>query len=164
MPWGFEVVIPQGFDYRKSRAAYDEWTRLGVKRADGGGYPGSGEGILFFPTGLPGPAFIVTPNYHVLREYNNSDAYAISIGHLADRMRGAPPLKGAWPKHNTTLPKDDRVAIQRKLAARGYKVTKFDGPITFDQRDYIRAEQVKLGLLPDGHPSAQLMERMGIKR
>ena len=71
LPWGFEVAIPQGFDHRKSRAAYDEWTRLGVKRADGRAYPASGEGILFFPTGVPGPAFIITPNYHVLREYNN---------------------------------------------------------------------------------------------
>ncbi len=164
LPWGFEVAIPQGFDYRKSRAAYGEWTRLGVTRTDGGTYPASGEGILFFPTGLPGPAFVITPNYHVLREYNNSDAYAISIGHLADRMRGAPPLKARWPKHNTTLPKDDRVALQRKLAALGYNVTKFDGPITFEQRDYIRAEQLKLGMLPDGHASAQLLDRMGIKR
>ena len=164
LPWGFEVALPQGFDYRKSRATYDEWTRLGVKRSDGRVYPASGEGILFFPTGVPGPAFIITPNYHVLREYNNSDAYAISIGHLADRMRGAPPLKAHWPQHNTTLPKDDRVALQRKLAELGYNVTKFDGPITFEQRDFIRTEQVKLGLLPDGHASATLLDRMGIKR
>jgi membrane-bound lytic murein transglycosylase B len=164
LPWGFEVSIPQGFDYRKSRAGYEEWTRLGVRRADGRAYPSSGEGILFFPTGVPGPAFIVTPNYHVLREYNNSDAYAISIGHLADRMRGGAPIRAAWPKHNTTLPRDDRIALQKRLAELGHDVTLFNGPITFEQRDYIRAEQVKLGMLPDGHASAALLDRMGIRR
>ena len=40
----------------------------------------------------------------------------------------------------------------------------FNGPITFEQRDFIRAEQVKLGMLPDGHASAALLDRMGIKR
>ena len=164
LPWGFEVLIPQGFDYTKSRAPFEAWTKLGVKRADGKAYPSSGAGVLFFPTGVPGPGFIITENYHVLREYNNSDAYAISIGHLADRMRGAPPFKTPWPKENTTLPRDDRIELQKRLGALGYDVKLFNGPITFEQRDFIRAEQVKLGMLPDGHASAALLDRMGIKR
>jgi membrane-bound lytic murein transglycosylase B len=164
LPWGFEVTIPRGFDHRKSRATFAEWMRLGVKRADGKAFPPAGEGILFFPTGVPGPGFVITENYHVLREYNNSDAYAISIGHLADRMRGGAPFKTPWPKHNTTLPRDDRIALQKRLAELGYDVTLFNGPITFEQRDFIRTEQVKLGMLPDGHASAALLDRMGIKR
>jgi lytic murein transglycosylase len=164
LPWGFEVAIPQGFDHRRSRASFEDWVKLGVTRADGRPYPSSGEGILFFPTGVPGPAFIITENYHVLREYNNSDAYAISIGHLADRMRGGAPFKTPWPKTNTTLPRDDRIALQKRLAELGYDVKLFNGPITFDQRDFIRAEQVKLGMLPDGHASAALLDKMGIRR
>ena len=140
LAWGFEVAIPQGFDYKKSRATFEEWTKLGVRRAEG--LPVNGDGILFFPTGVPGPGFVITENYHVLREYNNSDAYAISIGHLADRMHGSAPFKAAWPKENTTLPRDDRIALQRRLAALGYEVKLFNGPITFEQRDFIRAEQV----------------------
>jgi membrane-bound lytic murein transglycosylase B len=164
VPWGFEVAIPAGFDYRKSRGTFDEWTKLGVRRTDGKAYPASGDGILFFPTGVPGPAFVITANYHVLREYNNSDAYAISIGHLADRMHGGAPFKTPWPKQNTTLPRDDRIALQKRLAELGYDVKLFNGPITFEQRDFIRAEQVKLGMLPDGHASATLLDRMGVKR
>ena len=164
VPWGFEVAIPAGFDYRKSRGTFDEWTKLGVRRTDGKAYPASGDGILFFPTGVPGPAFVITANYHVLREYNNSDAYAISIGHLADRMHGGAPFKTPWPKQNTTLPRDDRIALQKRLAELGYDVKLFNGPITFEQRDFIRAEQVKLSMLPDGHASANLLDRMGIKR
>jgi lytic murein transglycosylase len=162
--WGYEVTIPKGFDYTNSRATFEEWTKLGVKRADGRAYPASGDGILFFPTGVPGPGFVITENFHVLREYNNSDAYAISIGHLADRMRGGGPFKTPWPQHATTLPRNDRIALQRRLAELGYDVKLFNGPITFEQRDFIRAEQVKLGMLPDGHASAALLDKMGIKR
>ena len=28
--WGFEVTVPQGFDYRRSRASYADWAALGV--------------------------------------------------------------------------------------------------------------------------------------
>ncbi len=104
--WGFEVITPSGFDYRRSRGTFAEWTKLGVKRADGAAFPKDGEGILFWPAGAQGPGFLVTKNYDVLKEYNNSDAYAISIGHLADRMAGGPPIKATWP------------ATDRPLAAR----------------------------------------------
>ena len=76
-------------------------------------------------------------------------------------MRGGAPFKTPWPKENTTLPRDDRIALQKRLATLGYDVKLFNGPITFEQRDFIRAEQVKLGMLPDGHASAALLDRMG---
>ena len=40
MPWGFEVIVPKGFDLMKSRATFDEWSKLGVRRADGKAFPG----------------------------------------------------------------------------------------------------------------------------
>jgi membrane-bound lytic murein transglycosylase B len=51
LPWGFEVTIPSGFDYRKSRAPFADWSGLGVKRADSGAWPSAGEAILLFPSG-----------------------------------------------------------------------------------------------------------------
>src|ERR1700731_518228 len=39
LPWGFEVVVPQNFDYRLSRGALRYWTPRGLKRADGGRLP-----------------------------------------------------------------------------------------------------------------------------
>ena len=44
------------------------------------------EGYLLMPAGRNGPAFIVTPNFYVLKEYNESDLYALFIGHGADRI------------------------------------------------------------------------------
>jgi len=163
LPWGFEVSIPPHFDYMKSRGSYEEWRRLGVRRADGRPFPASGNGILFFPSGAKGPGFIVTPNYDVLKEYNNSDAYAIAVGHLADRLAGAGPFRGHWPADDRPLSRDARIALQKKLASLGYRVKDFEGHVDFDLRDNIRAEQKKLGLVPDGNPTPLLLQKLGIE-
>lgn len=162
LPWGFEVMVPQDFDYMRSRATFAEWNVLKVRRADGKPFPVSGQGILFFPSGAGGPSFIVTENFDVLKEYNNSDAYALAVGHLADRIRGGDLIKTPWPKDDRQLSRDARVALQKTLAALGYKVNEFDGHIDFDLRDNIRAEQKKLGMVPDGHPTSALLEKLGV--
>ena len=163
LPWGFEVTVPKSFDYMCSRANFTEWEALGVRRADGKQFPSSGQGILFFPSGADGPGFIVTENFDVLKEYNNSDAYAIAVGHLADRIHGGGLIKAAWPKDDRQLSRDARIALQRKLSALGYKVNEFEGHIDFDLRDNIRAEQKKLGMVPDGTPTLLLLDRLGVK-
>jgi membrane-bound lytic murein transglycosylase B len=162
LPWGFEVIVPKGFDYMKSRASFAEWKKLGVHRADGKAFPGQGHGILFFPAGSSGPGFIVTENYDVLKEYNNSDAYAIAVGHLADRMQGGTPFKTAWPADDHPLSRDARIALQKKLGSLGYKVTDFEGHVDFDLRDNIRAEQKKFGMIPDGNPTPGFLEKLGL--
>ncbi len=163
LPWGFEVMVPNGFDTMRSRASFVDWQKLGVRRADGKAFPRDGQGIMFFPAGAKGPAFIVTENFDVLKAYNNSDAYAIAVGHLADRMNGGVPIKAAWPKDDHPLPRDARVALQRRLAVLGYKVNEFEGHVDFDLRDNIRTEQAKHGMVPDGNPTPALLEKIGVK-
>jgi membrane-bound lytic murein transglycosylase B len=163
LPWGFEVMVPNGFDFMHSRDSFAGWHKLGVRRADGKPFPQAGNGILFFPSGAKGPAFIVTENFEVLKEYNNSDAYAVAVGHLADRMHGGALIKARWPADDHQLSRDARIALQKKLAALGYKVHDFEGHIDFDLRDDIRAEQKKFGLLPDGNPTTAFLEKLGLK-
>lgn len=158
LPWGFEVTVPANFDFRHSRGAFPQWTALGFRRADGGVLPAGGSAYLLFPSGARGPAFLVTGNFEAIKRYNNSDAYALAIAHLADRLRGAPARAGKWPADDRQLTRDERIRVQRALAARGYKVDNFVGQIDFEQRDGIRAEQAKAGLRPDGHPNAALLE------
>ena len=162
LAWGFEVMVPAGFDYMRSRGSFDDWRQLGVRRADGKAFPTSGNVILFFPSGAKGPGFIVTPNYDVLKEYNNSDAYAIAVGHLADRLAGAGPFKAKWPADDRPLSRDARIALQKKLAALGYAVKDFEGHVDFDLRDDIRREQARFGMTPDGNPTSALLERLSI--
>jgi peptidoglycan lytic transglycosylase B len=166
LPWGFEVTVPGGFDMMHSRDSFAGWQRLGLARADGKPFPKDspehGGGILFWPAGAKGPAIMVTGNYAVLKEYNNSDAYAVAVGHLADRMQGGLPIKAAWPADDRPLSRDARIALQKKLAALGYPVKDFEGHVDFELRDNIRAEQKKLGMIPDGNPTAALLDRLGV--
>jgi membrane-bound lytic murein transglycosylase B len=162
-PWGFEVVVPQGFDYRRSRGSFAEWSKLGVGRADGRQLPAAGKAILFFPSGAAGPAFLVTENFVVIKQYNNSDAYALAVAHLADRLHGGGPIRAAWPSDDRQLSLDARIALQHKLAELGYEVHDFEGHIDFDLRDAIRSMQLKFGMVSDGHPTAALLERLGVR-
>ena len=86
LPWGFEVSVPAGFDYRVSRCSMAECAQRGLRRADGNLLPAAGNAILFFPSGATGPAFLVTDNFIALKRFNNSDAYALAVAVLADRL------------------------------------------------------------------------------
>jgi membrane-bound lytic murein transglycosylase B len=158
-PWGYEVAIPEGFDYRKSRASFAEWQALGVRRADGGKFPASGDGILFFPSGASGPGFVVTGNYEAIKRYNLSDAYSLTVAGTADRLRGMSGYRGKWPEV-IPLNREQRIRMQKLMQAKGYPVNNVVGQIDFDLRDQIRILQVKFGLLPDGHPTETFLQRL----
>ena len=160
LPWGFEIRVPQGFDYRVSRGTFAEWTRRGLRRADGEPLPAAGAAILFFPSGAAGPAFLITENFVVLKRFNNSDAYALAVSELADRLRGRPPFRDAWPLDDFQPSRSQRIALQHRLAALGYKVADFEGHFDFDLRDAVRDVQQKYGMIPDGHPSRVFLARI----
>lgn len=160
LTWGFEVSVPNNFDYRRSRASFAQWVELGAVRADGRAFPKSGDAILFFPSGASGPAFLVTENFTVIKRYNDSDVYALAVAHLADRVHGARPIRKKWPADDVQLSREQRIQLQRRLAEIGYPVREFEGHIDFDLRDGIRNMQVKFGMIPDGHPTAALLERL----
>ena len=160
LPWGFPVTLPPGFDIGATgRAPFPAWAERGVARADGGALPPEGEGILYFPAGAPGPAFLVTTNFTVIKTYNSSDSYVLAVATLADRIAGAAPVAGSWP---TVAPvgRDDRIALQARLAALGYNVDDRAGRISLTLRDTVRSAQAKNGLVPDGNPTAALLKAL----
>ena len=163
LPWGFEVTVPAQFDYMQSRGAFKEWAARGIRRADGGEFPQAGNAFMLFPSGAGGPAFLVTDNFNVIKSYNNSDVYAIAVGHLADRMHGGPRIKTPWPTEDPQLSRAQRISLQTRLKAMGYTVKDFQGRLDFDIRDAVRTEQKKLGLRPDGHPTAAFLQRIGAR-
>lgn len=160
LPWGFEVTLPRQFDFRYSRASFPDWVALGVRRSDGRAMPQQGEGILFFPSGIRGPAFLVTENFNVLKTYNTSDVYALAIGHLADRMRGGAPIATRWPDDDLQLSREARMRMQKRIAELGYKVSNFEGLIDFELRDAIRDIQGKAGQVPDGYPGPVFLQTL----
>lgn len=158
-PWGFQVAVPPGLDLRASRGEARDWAARGVARADGAPMPDAGELTLFFPAGAAGPAFLVTPNYEVLKTYNFSDAYVLSVAHLADRMAGGAPLRGPWPDV-PPMGRLDRIALQARLADLGYAVDNREGRVSLALRDTIRTAQARVGLPPDGNPTAALLQAL----
>jgi membrane-bound lytic murein transglycosylase B len=159
LPWGYEVTIPRDFDYRISRRTFAEWAALGVRRADGGKFPASGEGILFFPSSASGPGFVVTGNYEAIKRYNLSDAYSLTVAGTANRLRGMDGYRAKWPQV-IPLNREQRIRMQKLMQAKGYPVNNVVGQIDFDLRDQIRVLQVKFGLLPDGHPTETFLEKL----
>jgi lytic murein transglycosylase len=108
-----------------------------------------------------GPRFSVTRNYDALKRYNNSDAYAIGVGHLADRIAGGGPLRGGFPPDANGMTRADRVALQRGLTARGFDTGGTDGVIGSNTRAAIGAYQTSRGLPATGEPSLALLRSLG---
>ncbi len=99
LPWGFEVRLPSNFALRDAdlslRAPFSAFAARGVERADGSPWPESGEGRLMILAGLKGPVFLVTSNFDVIKTYNDSTAYALSVALLGDAVKGGRPLVSA---------------------------------------------------------------------
>ena len=108
-----------------------------------------------------GVQFTVTRNFNVLKSYNNSALYAIGVGHLADRIAGAGPLRGTFPPDANGLTKNDRLAVQRGLARRGYDVGTPDGVIGTKSRAAISDFQQKQGLDVTGEATREVLARLG---
>ena len=83
-----------------------------LRRMDGKPLPRSGEATLFLPGGASGPAFLLTDNFSVIKTYNSSDAYAMGVAHLGDRVLGGSPIQGDWPISQALLDKDQRQELQ----------------------------------------------------
>lgn len=163
--WHYEVALPQGFDYALAegeRRPWPFWAERGVALARGGA-PSAAEqaegATILLPQGANGPAFLALPNHYVIRRYNNSVAYALAIGMTADGIAGRPGLIAAWPDE-APLSRDQRLGAQRALAAAGFDPGGIDGVVGSGTRRALRAWQQANGLIPDGHLTAALADRL----
>lgn len=107
-----------------------------------------------------GPRFAVTGNFRAIKRYNNSDAYAIGVGHLADRIAGGPALRGKFPPDANGLTKDDRVALQRRLTAKGFDTDGADGVLGPKSQAALSAYQASIGQPATGVPSPELLRSL----
>lgn len=164
--WGYEVALPAGFNYILADSAkamtMREWERLGVVRIGGRGYlRPTDRAYLLVPAGATGPAFLMLNNFRVLMKYNPAEAYALAIGHLADRMRGDGPIVTAWPRNERVLTVAERYELQQHLARLGFDIGgEPDGRLSAKSRSAIKSFQVSQGLVPDGFASADLLGRL----
>ena len=161
-PWGVEVVVPSGLNPRLAGTSRGvrAWVRLGIQPQRGRELPRSGEARLMFPAGAHGPAFLAFQNFRVIKRYNNADAYAIGVGHLADRLRGADDFVASWPRGDRPLSRSEREELQRVLRRAGHYSGTIDGRVGSGTLSAVRDWQAANGLPPDGYVSLALIERM----
>jgi membrane-bound lytic murein transglycosylase B len=117
---------------------------------------GSG-GRVIQPPGAP--AFRVYPNFDVIKRYNNADSYAIAVGHLADRLRGGPPLPGLFSTERP-LTLAERIELQERLTASGFDTGGTDGTVGARTIAAIRAFQSSRGLEPTGFAAPSVLDAL----
>jgi membrane-bound lytic murein transglycosylase B len=168
LPWGFEVRLPPKFALTaadsSSPAPFSSFAARGVTRADGSPWPQSGEGRLLILAGLDGPVFLITSNFDVIKSYNNSTAYALSVGLLGDAVKGGPGLLAPWPTRDHPLTAAQIQRLQIKLKKMGYEVGEIDGRIGDALRSAVRSFQERNGLKPDGYANQALFGRVSALR
>ncbi len=163
--WGYEVTLPKTFafelaDGRVTKSLAD-WAKLGIKRAKGQAFPRpDDQARLIIPAGYNGPAFLMLKNFSVIKRYNNADAYALGVGHLADRIRGGGGFSGEWPRGDRMLKRSERKEVQRLLNRLGYDTGGVDGRLGSKSKAAIRHWQKRTGQIPDGFPSGNLLEAL----
>ncbi|GAB3465748.1 lytic murein transglycosylase [Azotobacter salinestris] len=162
-PWGFEVRLPQGFDYAQAdmadRKSLGEWRQLGLtlpvtRVADGE------QASLLLPAGHRGPAFLVLDNFRSVLKYNNSTSYALAIGLLGERFQNRGQIVAAWPLGDTPLSRSERIELQNLLASNGFDPGSADGIIGANTRKAVRGFQQRLGWPADGYPTSELLEAL----
>jgi lytic murein transglycosylase len=163
--WGYEVVVPKGFNYiladRAKVMTFTQWEHLGLKRANGQPFPASSEkAYLLAPAGAEGPGFLMLQNFRVIMKYNPAEAYALAIGHFADRLRGGAPFVQPWPRQERELSRAERLELQQLLAQRGFYRGTPDGHFGGETREALRGFQASIGAPADGFASSEMLERL----
>ncbi|MEM9813066.1 MAG: lytic murein transglycosylase [Pseudomonadota bacterium] len=147
-------------DALASTAAYlqrNGWTR-GLRWGGAVGQGGAAGTTIQPQPG--GPRFATTRNFGVILRYNNSQAYAIGVGHLADRIRGGAPLWSAFPPDANGMTRADRMTLQRRLTALGFDTGGVDGVIGRATEAAIRAYETSQGLPVTGTPTQNLLRSL----
>jgi membrane-bound lytic murein transglycosylase B len=163
--WGYEIKLPSGFNFAAARqlerAPLSQWQAMGIQRVSGKPFPRPTDvARLYTPAGANGPAFLLLPNFEVIKRYNNSDSYALAVGHLADRIIGGGGFATPWPAGDYALTKAQKAELQSLLARAGYDVGTPDGVVGPKTRAAVLAYQSQAGLPADGYISGRLLEAL----
>ena len=163
--WGYEVQLPKGYagaTGRTARQPLAQFTKLDVKpiKADQAVPSETTQAALLLPAGPTGPAFIVFRNFDAMYSYNAAESYALSIAHLADRLRGAGRFSTPWPTDDAGTSRAERREVQQRLVDRGYDIGEIDGMIGTKSRAAISEFQTSIGVKPDGRAGQRVLQAL----
>ncbi|PSQ92423.1 MAG: lytic murein transglycosylase [Proteobacteria bacterium SW_6_67_9] len=166
--WGREVSLPSDFPYAKAGRdrprPLAEWQALGVRTAYDRPLEGSDvEADLLLPSGHRGPAFLVYDNFDVIMDWNPSLFYALSVGHMADRLSGVSGLVQQPPDDVPRLSRDQVEALQQRLNEEGFEAGPVDGMPGPSTRAAIQRFQKSRGMIADGFPSRAVLDELAVQ-
>ncbi len=165
--WGFEAAIPEyvscALEGPDQMRKISQWADTGITRISGKEFPATElqkKTAILLPAGRSGPMFLATPNFYVIKQYNNSDLYALFVGNVADRIQWAnKPFVAKW-QEVTGLTRRNVMKIQERLIREGHDVGGADGLAGFKTRRSIGLWQEKNGSQPTCFPSKALVDRL----
>ena len=164
--WGYEVRLKDDFNAAfadgKTHRTIAQWKSLGVARVTGEPFPRLADAArLAIPAGMRGPAFLFLPNLAAIRSYNPSTKYALSIGHLADRIRGGGDFLQPWPTDERQLNLVEAQELQARLTQLGFDTGGTDGRMGDKTQAALQAWQTAVGMQPaDGFPTDKVLARL----
>lgn len=165
--WGREVRLPDDFPYEQTgldrRQPLSHWRSLDVRTTSGERLPDVDlDGAVLVPMGHRGPAFLVYPNFETIVAWNRSQSYALSVGHLADRIVGGGPLDAGLPDVDRAPARATILALQQRLIELGYDPGEADGLMGPATRAALRDWQGGQGRIADGYPDPDTLRALGV--
>jgi lytic murein transglycosylase len=164
--WAYEVRAPKNLDCTSAdpdvTMTVAEWARRGFTPAYGRSFSRkelAAKASLFLPAGIYGPAFLILPNYYVIKSYNFSDLYVMFVGHLADRIAAPRPFEAPW-QPVVQMKSADLETIQRALTRRKLYSDKIDGKAGMATRLAIGQYQKANGLALDCWPNKAVLDHL----
>jgi hypothetical protein len=164
------VRAPKGLDCTLADPAQQrpvsEWLQRGFAPVSGAPLAAADlaeDASLILPAGNAGPAFLITKNYFVIKDYNFSDLYALFVGNLSDRIAGGGAFVTPWPAL-AQLRTRDIEELQRELTRLGFYDAAIDGKAGMGTRLALGRFQTARGLSPDCWPSPKALESLRAAR
>ncbi|KRD24210.1 murein transglycosylase [Acidovorax sp. Root267] len=162
--WGAEVLLPPSFDHARAdpgtRQTTAQWEAEGVKATDGQALPTLSGAFIVSPAGARGPAFLVGANFRAILRYNNSVNYALAVALLSRQIGGGGPVVAAWPRDLAPLSRQQLQELQEALNRKGFAAGTPDGVMGPATRAGLRGYQRSMGVVADGYPTVELLERL----
>ncbi|RGE44253.1 lytic murein transglycosylase [Comamonas testosteroni] len=163
-PWAVEVKLPASFDYARTelsnRQNSSAWAAEGVQGMNAQPLPAMAGASIIAPAGARGPAFMVGSNFRAILRYNNSTNYALGVGLLSQQLAGNGGVVADWPRDLAALSREQTRALQNGLNQRGFSAGSADGVMGPATRAGLRQFQQSQGLVADGYPTVELLQRL----
>lgn len=148
----YEATIPASFDYSlvgtKQSAA--RWASLGIDTLDDVALNANTQMELWLPAGKDGPTLLLSPNFDVIKVYNNSSSYALGVSLLGKALASEGGLQKSWPRYERPLSTLQVTNLQRRLTGSGYDTKGTDGIVGTNTRNAFQRWQADNGQTPDG--------------